>query len=64
MNDIKLTEHEVYLRERIGALEAALRRARSYVLHHDCADASELEALGLTMREIDLAFGSVPETPT
>lgn len=48
--------------DRIRALEAALRRARPYVLNHDCADAAELEATGLTMRAIDQALGSELET--
>lgn len=46
----------------VEQLSAVLRRARPYVLNHDCADAAELEAMGLTMRAIDQALGSELET--
>jgi hypothetical protein len=45
--------------DKANRLEAALRRARPYVLNHECADAAELEAQGLTLRAIDLALRSV-----
>lgn len=58
--DASLRDHP--LMARIARLEAALRRARPYVLNHEFADAAELEACGLTLHAIDAALGSVQET--